>query len=178
MSKVTGLDHAILGLLARGDMSGYRIRKVFEDTALGNYSSSPGSIYPALARLEILGLVKKMKKHRTIQNLYAITEKGRKQLRTWIFGKVTRDDVTRNSEVLSLRIAFMDVFNERQLKLDFLSAYKKEVDVYIKELENFSFEGKQGMLESGRFAFEYGLESIRHTSAWINKLLSFYRKTK
>ena len=37
-------------------MSGYDLRKVFEETALGNYSSSPGAIYPALSRLEQQGI--------------------------------------------------------------------------------------------------------------------------
>lgn len=38
-------------------MSGYDLRKVFAETALGSYSSSPGAICPALARLEKQGLV-------------------------------------------------------------------------------------------------------------------------
>ncbi|HAO46502.1 MAG TPA: PadR family transcriptional regulator [Ferruginibacter sp.] len=177
-SKVTDLDHAILGLLSGGNLSGYRIRKIFEDTALGNYSSSPGSLYPALARIERSGFIKKTGKPGTSQSLYTIAEKGRRQLKTWIFRPITRNDVIRNSRVLMLRIAFMDSFEEQTLKLNMLTSYRKEVDDYIKELEKFSFDGHAGMSASGRFAFERGLEAFRHTSAWINKLITYYRKNK
>ena len=48
----TALEYALLGLLHQQPQSGYDLRKVFETTALGNYSGSPGAIYPALRRLE------------------------------------------------------------------------------------------------------------------------------
>ncbi|MBX2878146.1 MAG: PadR family transcriptional regulator, partial [Saprospiraceae bacterium] len=47
----TRLDYAIMGLLIGGPLSGYQIRQIFETSEMGNYSSSPGSIYPALKRL-------------------------------------------------------------------------------------------------------------------------------
>ena len=54
----TSLDYAILGLLKNEPQSGYGIRKVFETTALGTYSDSPGTIYPALKRLQKIALIK------------------------------------------------------------------------------------------------------------------------
>ncbi len=57
--KPTLLDYAILGLIQNQPLSGYAIRKLFEETALGNYSSSPGTIYPALSRLQKFDLVEK-----------------------------------------------------------------------------------------------------------------------
>ena len=57
MSAPTNLGFALLGLVHKEPMSGYDLRKVFAETALGNYSSSPGAIYPALARLEKQGLI-------------------------------------------------------------------------------------------------------------------------
>ena len=53
----TTLEYALLGLLHQGAMSGYDLRKIFESTAMGSYSGSPGAIYPALRRLEKQGLV-------------------------------------------------------------------------------------------------------------------------
>jgi DNA-binding PadR family transcriptional regulator len=55
--KITSLDYAILGLMYQKPSSGYGIRMQFETTAIGNYSSSPGAVYPALDRLQKLGLV-------------------------------------------------------------------------------------------------------------------------
>jgi DNA-binding PadR family transcriptional regulator len=53
----TALEYALLGLVQQHPQSGYDLRKVFETTALGSYSGSPGAIYPALRRLERKGLV-------------------------------------------------------------------------------------------------------------------------
>ena len=56
---MTPLSFALLGLIGMEPRSGYKLRKVFETTPLGNYSSSPGSIYPALRALEKAGLVRR-----------------------------------------------------------------------------------------------------------------------
>lgn len=176
--KVTDLDYAILGLLAGGGLSGYRIRKIFEETALGNYSSSPGSLYPALKRLESYSLAKKQVKSNSAQGLYLISEKGRNLLEKWLFKPITRNDVVRNSEVIVLRVAFMDVSKDRKQKLIFLESYRNAIKGYIKQLEKFSPEEREGMYTSSRFAFELGLDSCRLTLSWVTKILSIYRKTK
>ena len=59
--KTTLLDYAILGLIHEKAQTGYQIRKIFAETAMGNYSSSPGTIYPALNRLQKMDLVEKVK---------------------------------------------------------------------------------------------------------------------
>src|ERR1019366_772892 len=46
------LGYALMGLLHQKARSGYELRKVFATTPIGTFSDSPGSIYPALARLE------------------------------------------------------------------------------------------------------------------------------
>ena len=46
------LEGALLGLLHGEARSGYALRKVFQDTPMLHFSDSPGSIYPALKRLE------------------------------------------------------------------------------------------------------------------------------
>ena len=52
------LGFALLGLLEERPRSGYDLRKVFAQTAMGTFSDSPGAIYPALGRLEKRGLVR------------------------------------------------------------------------------------------------------------------------
>ena len=76
--KVTQLDYAILGLLSQGPLTGYKIRMTFENTALGNFSSSPGTIYPALKRLAALKLIDKKTKgaKRNGQTVMSITRMG------------------------------------------------------------------------------------------------------
>ena len=71
MKKTTTLDYIILGLIQENALSGYRIRKTFEDTALGNFGGSPGTIYPALNRLEQNKLISKQNRHGQNQNYRA-----------------------------------------------------------------------------------------------------------
>ena len=57
-TKIPSLGYALLGLLQGKPSSGYDLRKIFSSTSMRTYSDSPGSIYPALLRLEKQGLMK------------------------------------------------------------------------------------------------------------------------
>jgi DNA-binding PadR family transcriptional regulator len=70
-----------LGILTRGDATGYEIKKLFEDGRFGYFvEASFGSIYPALSRLTEDGLVSvraEAQAKRPDRKVYSITEKGR-----------------------------------------------------------------------------------------------------
>ena len=70
-----------LGLLTRGDATGYEIKKQFEGEGFGHFAeASFGSIYPALGRLTDEGLVsvrEEAQEKRPDRKVYSITEAGR-----------------------------------------------------------------------------------------------------
>ena len=70
-----------LGLLTRGEATGYEIKKQFEDEGFGHFAeASFGSIYPALGRLTDEGLVSvrdEPQDKRPDRKVYSITEAGR-----------------------------------------------------------------------------------------------------
>ncbi len=70
-----------LGVLHRGDTTGYEIKKMFEEGPLGHFlEASYGSIYPALMRLTDEGLVSfrdEPQKGRPDKKVYTLTDKGR-----------------------------------------------------------------------------------------------------
>jgi DNA-binding PadR family transcriptional regulator len=70
-----------LGLLTRGDATGYEIKKQFEGDGFGHFAeASFGSIYPALSRLTEDGLVsvrEEAQEKRPDRKVYSITEAGR-----------------------------------------------------------------------------------------------------
>lgn len=70
-----------LGILTRGDATGYEIKKLFEDGRFGYFvEASFGSIYPALGRLTDDGLVSVREEAqigRPDRKVYTITDKGR-----------------------------------------------------------------------------------------------------
>ena len=56
--RTTTVDFIILGLLQEQTLTGYGIRMIFENTAIGSYSSSPGTVYPAINKLKKMGFIK------------------------------------------------------------------------------------------------------------------------
>lgn len=70
-----------LGILTRGDATGYEIKKLFEDGRFHYFvEASYGSIYPALSRLTDEGLVSvraEIQAKRPERKVYSITGRGR-----------------------------------------------------------------------------------------------------
>ncbi len=70
-----------LGILTRGDATGYEIKKTFEDDGYQHFvEASFGSIYPALNRLTEEGLVSvrsEIQEKRPDRKVYSITPAGR-----------------------------------------------------------------------------------------------------
>jgi len=73
-----------LGVLNRGDASGYEIKKLFEEGPLNHiHAASFGAIYPALNALSEDGLLvgtEMAQQKRPDKKIYSITEKGRAAL--------------------------------------------------------------------------------------------------
>jgi len=105
------LGYALMGLIHQKPSSGYDLRKTFAETAMGNYSSSPGAIYPALERLEtrclIRGEVETTAGLRR-RKLYRLTARGAAELKGWLARPIVQTDVMRGADELMLRFAFMD----------------------------------------------------------------------
>jgi len=166
MKKTTTLDYIILGLIQSETLTGYRIRKTFEDTALGNFGGSPGTIYPALKRLEKNKLVSKQIVEENTKSVYFITAEGLEQLRLWLETLPSKDEVRKNMELLVLKFAFMDPMISLEQKIGFLETLKFELENYLKELENFYRREKNNMPKTGMIAFEHGLLSYRTNIEW------------
>src|SRR6185295_1399397 len=70
-----------LGILTRGDATGYEIKKLFDDDGYQHFvEASFGSIYPALSRLTDEGLVSvraEAQEKRPDRKVYSITAAGR-----------------------------------------------------------------------------------------------------
>lgn len=168
----TTLEFAILGLVALQPQSGYDLLQTFESTAIGNFSSSPGAIYPALRRLEQRGLV-----HGAVDDtrmlrpkkIFRPTARGDEVLRSWLRREITRDDVRRRLDELMLRFAFHCLLPASASR-EFLDELAREVDEYVAELteqlELFPDEAPP----QGRMAFEFGLENYRACARWARRM--------
>ncbi|MEN8374820.1 MAG: PadR family transcriptional regulator [Gemmatimonadota bacterium] len=175
----TTLGYALLGLLHQREQTGYALRKFFADSPMGNYSSSPGAIYPALRRLEeqglIIGSVRSdgpLKRSRT----YRPTKAGLEALRTWLGQDMTRRDIEVRMDELMLRFAFLGDFGDVPATRVFLASLLDQIETYLVELKQILVEVTQKAGRHGRLALEGGIESYEAHARWARRALSEFEE--
>jgi DNA-binding PadR family transcriptional regulator len=104
--ELPATSHAILGLLTFGEMSGYDLGKLINETiARFFFNPAKSQIYAELRRLVELGLATEREvaqQRRPDKRLYSVTARGRKMLRAWLDETPTGPDVVRCPTCLKL----------------------------------------------------------------------------
>jgi len=118
------LEHAILGMLSGQPRSGYDVRQVFL-THLRYYSDSPGTIYPALRRLEARGWIEPAVENvggatSRIRRPFMLTAAGRQELLRWLSAPIAEGDIALRLSELFLRFTYMGANVPRETTLGFL----------------------------------------------------------
>lgn len=144
-----------LGALTKGDLSGYELKKMFEQCFRHFFMASYGSIYPALAELERKGRLDchaVEQQGRPDKKVYSITAEGREALASELQAEPPRHRV--RSEFLAL-MYFADLLEPERLE--------EVMDEMIAKFEHLvwddfkQFEGNLDELTPGqRFALGYG----------------------
>ena len=107
------LRHSILGLLATRPLTGYEIKKIFDDTLAHAWNAHDSQIYPELHRMEEQGLitVETTLDGRRQRRINKITPAGRAELQQWLespqANRITRDDFL-------LRVFFFGLLSSQQ----------------------------------------------------------------
>jgi DNA-binding PadR family transcriptional regulator len=174
----TTLEFAILGLLAIEPRSGYDLLHVFGTTAIGNYSSSPGAIYPALRRLEKRGLVKGVvDRTQTLRprKTFGPTADGKAALKRWLRAHIGKDDVKRRLDELLLRFAFHSLLDS-SASSRFLSNLAGKIDEYLAELEAQYRKFPSDAPPHGRMAFALGIENYRAAARWARRNIRLFQE--
>ncbi|MEN8123942.1 MAG: PadR family transcriptional regulator [Bacteroidota bacterium] len=169
--KPTLLDFAILGLIHQKAQTGYQIRKTFADTAMGNYSSSPGTIYPALNRLQKMDLIEKIQQKGSDKLVFQIKNSGVEILKKWLIKPLEKEDIEKKNHEVLLRFAFMDSLVSLKQKIVFLKSFETLQTEYVHELQTYFDEAAKDMPLHGRLAFEYGIVSGKTTLKWCKKVI-------
>lgn len=172
MRQLTNLEHVLLGILAQEALSGYSLRKRFATTPLGHFSDSPGSVYPALQRLQRRGLLRVLKEkpangRRTRR--FTATPKARAELRHWLHGTVSRHEVLSNFDGLLLRFVFRAELYGNSSARDFVVELGKHIQQVIRELETYLAGPGSALPIAGRLAVESGLEGYRGSIRWVDR---------
>jgi DNA-binding PadR family transcriptional regulator len=171
-SDPTLLDFALLGLLCGQSMSGYDIRKLFETTPIGRFSSSQGSIYPALQRLERGTLVKGTVQRATTlrpRKLYRLTAAGRAALVAWMKRPSEPRDVERRLDELCLRFAFMEHLLPRADRVAFTEQLCRALRTHVQYLEQHYRNVRGSMALHARLSLELGVEAYKVQLRWAER---------
>ena len=164
---------AILGLVAMHPQSGYDLKKVFETTPMGNFSSSPGAIYPALKSLEKKGWIRGESENTESlrpRQVFSITDEGDAILRAELEKPVTRDELVWHFDLVMLRFAFIDRIGHDQV-LRFLGEFWTESEAYVDHLEELQVQLREHMSPCGRLALEHGIQSSRGSARWAKEAI-------
>jgi DNA-binding PadR family transcriptional regulator len=175
------LEGALLGLLHDLPRSGYALRKVFQDTAMLRFSDSPGSIYPALKRLEARGLVSgAVEAASTLRprQVFTLTDRGAASLRSWLAEPITRDTVIRSLDGAMLRFAFLDRVLGAAATLHFLDALATQLSAHVRTLDQFHRREARALPLSAALALESGLESYRAQLKWARRAARHFRRPR
>ncbi len=180
-SKLSALAYALLGLLKMQPASGYALRKIFASTPMAHYSSSPGAIYPALARLEQQGYLRAVADQsgsRRPKQIFHVTAKGWRALQEWLRQPVTSEELIWRGDVLMLRFSYLDLLDDAEVSQQFLVDLRAGVEAQVNGVQQFLKTMGDNMPLHGRLALEQGLAGYRANLRWASRALDQIRSAK
>src|SRR5262249_30953302 len=176
------LGHALLGLIRlRQPCSGYDLRRVFTGRPMATFSDSPGSIYPALKRLERSGMVRRTldeTPHVRRRVLYRLSSKGKKALERWLTQPIKADDVLRRMPELFLRFSFLEDSLGPRACESFLESLALALQLHIRMLQEHLRSNEAKMSRSARLALRSGIMGNEYQAAWAKIARDEYQKSK
>lgn len=173
MKPASTLEYALLGLLRQRAQSGYDLRKVFATTPMRHFSDSPGSIYPALRRLEERGWAASATQgdNTRKRRVFSATRAGTGALISWLQEPVTREDVIWRLDQTLLRFAFLDGNVKRPVTLNFIEQFERGLARYVQELRQHEKAFvPQTRRSTGYLAFKSGVESYQARLEWLRRV--------
>jgi DNA-binding PadR family transcriptional regulator len=99
------IRHGLLALLEQGPRYGSQLRTEFESRTGSTWPLNVGQVYTTLGRLERDGMVQQGGEDSAGHTLYAITDKGRAELRAWFRTPVDRNSPPRDELAIKLAMA-------------------------------------------------------------------------
>lgn len=169
------IDLVILGMLMQGQMSGYDIKKITEQTIGIFYKMSYGSLYPALKRLVKDGYVSEEETNDSKnKKLYAVTEKGQQHFIKWL-----AEPLKASRREYMVKIFFYDYLDEetrlRNLK-DYQYSITRQMEqidavqaIVSQELEQLENKDQYYYRVSTMY---YGLKFFQMENEWLKQIMN------
>ncbi len=177
--RLTTFEYALLGLISISPMTGYDIHKVFATTPFAHFSSSPGSIYPALQRLSSRGLLKAVLDKSTEarpRRVFTLTSQGKEAFEAWLRQPVTRDELIHRSGAPILRFALAKDRLSRVEMLAYLETYRRVVAAYIAELSDYADQLDTPDTLHNLLALNHGIGRYRSELEWVSAAVTAIKR--
>ena len=181
------LQYALLGLLNHGDMSGYDLKKMFDDSISNFWYASVSQIYRELNTLEDKGYLTSVtlpQADRPDKRVYSVTPEGRFAFKEWIthfpevFSKEKRDE-------FSLRLFFGSNLSHEELIGHFerLAAQKQREIEEIERLTLLIEEYLRKLPQAGdeiywRMILKRASMNLKTTIAWSMECIEILKGSK
>lgn len=136
------LEYAILGLLRRKEMSGYQLKKEFENNLFEFYRAEHSQIYPELKKLNQKNFVtfKILISGNVLEKkVYQITDEGAIYFDNWL--KEEQEKYIVPKDDFKLKLYFSDLIsNDERIKLikNQINLHLDKLKLYKNELKKFS----------------------------------------
>lgn len=173
------LDYAILGFLNYMPMSGYDLKKAFDDSVRHFWSADQSQIYRTLNRLYKGGMVQREvieQENRPDRKQYSITEQGREALREWL-GSPPREGAPHSSPLI--QVFFAGQFPDEQI-VEMFYFLDKAMDQLLEQYGKIpeKIEDYRRMLHSDREMYfwaatlDLGVRVAKVQQEWARDLIA------
>ncbi len=177
------LSHAILGFLEYGPMSGYDLKKFFDQSIVHFWSATQSHIYKALENLEKDGMTESQviqQEGKPNRKQYQITDAGRAELRRWVATPLPVES-PRAAWLIQVFFAhgianeqIADLFEKR---IEALRIYLTQCRLAQKNIdENYKRVGIKRLHDLWQFTLDYGTDYYENEIRWLEKTLPQVRK--
>ena len=141
---------------------------MLEGLPMATFSSSPGSIYPALRRLSEEGLVQPsaVPLGRRPRKEFRLTKAGTRRLSAWLHAPVTLPELLRRPGVLALRYSFLPTAERRAA---FLVGYASAALVGLEHYSRFLSEARSRAADGSVGALELVRDLLATHREWAER---------
>jgi PadR family transcriptional regulator AphA len=174
--RLTSFEHILLGLIAAAPSSGYDLKRIFAVTPMGVYQPSSGTLYPALRRLELIGMIQTQTpsgqngasaRHRRV---YEPTQAGRAAHAAWLRAPVEPATVARDLGLHLMRFVMMEHLFPTEEAVAFLRSFADALAEFTGDLEQYTATADLGT-GYARLALGHGLAVHRASFQWAEQTI-------
>lgn len=176
------LKHAILGFLSLMPLSGYDLKKAFDNSVQHFWPANQSQIYRTLAQLDEEGFVEKEvieREERLDMKIYSITEAGRAELHQWLSTPLPEQD---DREPFLIQVYFGGMLKDDELLGLFqkkLQTIEERLAVYraVHEMIRNSPKSKfdERMIFLSVLTLEAGYKNNQAIAGWLRSAMERIR---